>query len=236
MTNWLIPIGFGIAASLATLLGGVLALRLAERTTILLAVAAGIVLGVAFLDLLPEALELGDRDYAYRTILICAAAGFAGYLLLTRLLARAEHRIAWQAHLGPASLTLHSLLDGIAVGVAFRIAPDIGWAVALAVLTHDVADGINTVSLAMSASRRRTAQLWLMINGAAPLTGVVIGLLVALESWLLAPLMAAFAGIFLYIGACELVPRSLARDGRLRTTGAVLTGMTLMLVMTLVAE
>jgi hypothetical protein len=42
--------------------------------------------------------------------------------------------------------------------------------------------------------------------------------------------------VFLYIGAIELVPRSLARDGRLRTTVQVLAGIGLMLVITLVAE
>lgn len=227
---------FGVAASAATLLGGMLAFRLAERMTALLAVSAGIVLGVAFLDLLPEALRSGAATYSDRTILTYAAAGLAAYLLLTRLFASAERRTAWHAHLGPASLTLHSFLDGLGIGLAFQIAPGIGWMVAVAVLTHDLADGVNTVSLALASTRRQTAIRWLVLNGAAPLVGVAVGLLVRVPQTMLAPIMAIFAGVFVYIGAVELVPRSLARDGRMRTTWQVLGGIAVMLAVTLLAE
>lgn len=236
MSDWLVPILFGLAASASTLVGGILAFRLAGQIAALLAVAAGIVLGVAFFDLLPEAIENGDGVWSTRAILTCAACGMTGYLLLNRLLASAERRHWWRAHLGPASLTLHSFLDGLGMGMAFQISPEIGWVVALAVLTHDLADGVNTVSLAMEATRRETALRWLAVNGAAPLTGVVVGLALDLPGTMLAPIMGVFAGVFLYIGAIELVPRSLARDGRMRTTWQVLAGVALMLVVTLVAE
>lgn len=236
MSDWLVPLLFGLAASGATLAGGVLAFRYADRVAALLAISAGVVLGVAFFDLLPEAIEFGADDYAPRTIMMFAAAGLAGYLLLSRVFASAEGRTSWRGHLGPASLTLHSFLDGLIMGLAFQIAPEIGWLVALAVLTHDLADGLNTVSLALEATRRETALRWLVVNGAAPLAGVILGLLVRLPSSALAPVMGLFAGIFLYIGAVELVPRSLARDGRLRTTLQILGGVALMLVITVVAE
>ncbi|NJC33380.1 ZIP family zinc transporter [Sphingomonas jejuensis] len=236
VTGWAVPVLFGIAASLATLLGGVLALSLSARMTALLAVAAGIVLGVAFLDLLPEALEHGRGLYDARTILAFAAGGMAAYLLLARVLAGLERFGSLRAHLAPASLTLHSLMDGLAMGLAFQIAPGIGWMVAVGVLTHDIADGLNTVSLALEATRRRTALRWLALNGAAPLTGVLIGLAVSLPDAALAPAMALFAGMFVYIGAVELVPRCLARDERLRTPVQVLCGMGLMLAVTMLGD
>ncbi|WP_267394460.1 MULTISPECIES: ZIP family metal transporter [unclassified Sphingomonas] len=231
-----IPLLFGLAASAATALGGLLALRLADRIAPLLAATAGIVLGVAFFDLLPEALSFGAGMYSARTLLTGAALGFSAYLLLARLLAGAKRTAHWQAHLGPASLTLHSLLDGLGMGLAFQIAPEVGWVVALAVLTHDVADGVNSVSLALAASQQKTALRWLIANALAPLAGVALGLAVQLPGWVLAPLLACFAGVFLYIGACELVPRSLARDSRLRTTLCVVAGVMVMLVVTHLAH
>lgn len=229
----LIPLAFGAAASLATLFGGVLALRLASRITLIAAFTAGIVLGVSFFDLIPESLGLAAGLYDARAVIGCTAVGFGGYMLLDRVLgAKGGYEGEWRAHLAPASLTLHSLLDGMGIGLAFQISPQIGWVIALAVLTHDIADGVNTVSLSMMTSRRTTAIRWLIVNGCAPLIGVILGLLVHIPGWMLAPLLAAFAGAFLYIGACELVPRSHLRDPRLRTTLASLAGMALMLAVT----
>lgn len=226
----IIPLAFGLAASAATMLGGLLALRFSERITVVLGLTAGVVIGVAFFDLLPEALAMGGSAYGPQPILVCAALGLITYMLLDRALSSASKgSVRWRAHLGPASLTLHSLLDGVMMGLAFQVSPEIGGVVALAVLTHDVADGVNTVSLAMAASRHRTAFCWLIVNGAAPFLGVVAGLHLDVPPLLLAPLLAAFAGVFLYIGACELLPRSHALDPRWRTTLASVAGILLML-------
>ena len=54
----LVPLAFGFAAMLATLAGGLLALRLRHRIGLVLGVTAGIVVGVALFDLVPEALDL----------------------------------------------------------------------------------------------------------------------------------------------------------------------------------
>lgn len=227
------PLGFGIAASAATMLGGLLALRVANRLPLILAVTAGVVLGVAFFDLLPEALAAGAATYGDRAILGFAALGLGAYMVLDRGLAGASNgSLRWRAHLGPASLTLHSFLDGLGTGLAFQVSPEIGWLVGFAVLTHDVADGINTVNLALAASRQENARRWLVANGLAPLLGVVTGLVVQVPASLLAPMLGVFAGVLLYIAACELVPRSYANDPRIRTTLASIGGMLLMLLVT----
>lgn len=233
MDETLLPIGFGIAASMATLLGGSLALRFQLRITIVLGLAAGVVLGVALFDLIPESLAIARGIYAPTTIFFFVAIGLGSYLTLTRVLGTAGIRVSeWRNHLGPASLTLHSFLDGMGIGLAFQVSPEIGWTVALAVLTHDVADGINTVSLSLASTEQATAKRWLYVNGAAPLVGVLAGIVTRVPEYLLAPLLAVFGGAFLFIGACELIPRSYALDPRLRVTGAILVGMILMMIVT----
>lgn len=234
MTDWIVPLLFGGAASATTVLGGMVALRFADRIAGLLAIASGVVLGVAFFDLLPDAITYGDGTWSHRAVLSFCAVGLAAYLVLARGLATASVNPWWRAHLGPASLTMHSLLDGIGLGVAFNISPEIGWLVAAAVLTHDLADGVNTVSLALEGTRRAAALRWLALNGAAPLVGVLVGLSLTPSPAMLAPITAMFAGVFIYIGAVELVPRSLARDQRMRTTGLVLAGIALMFCITLI--
>lgn len=228
---------FGIAATLATLAGGVLALRLRHRIALVLGVTAGIVLGVAVFDLVPEAMELASGYWHPRALFAFVALGLGLYMLLDRTLRRSELLPAsWRTHLGPATLTLHSLMDGMGIGIAFQIDARAGWVVALAVLTHDLADGVNTVSLCLAARSEEAARMWLVLNGTAPLAGVLLGLSIAVPPVMLAPLMAGFAGVFLYIGACELVPRSYALDPRLRTTVGSLGGMLLMFVVTSIAH
>ena len=58
----LCPVAFGATASLATLLGGLLALRLKQRIVLILGLTAGVVLGVAVSDLVAEAMELAAGD------------------------------------------------------------------------------------------------------------------------------------------------------------------------------
>jgi len=229
----LIPLAFGLAAMAATLAGGMLALRLRHRIGMVLGVTAGIVVGVALFDLVPEALELAGDRWAVREMMGFTALGLAGYMLLDRLLARIPRAAAaWRGDLGPAMLCLHSLMDGLGIGLAFQIDTAAGWMIALAVLTHDVADGVNTVSLSLAARSETAARRWLILNGIAPMLGVLIGLGIAIPASMLAPVMALFAGVFLYIGACELVPRSQSLDPRFRTSLATVAGIVLMLGMT----
>lgn len=231
------PLVLGLAASAATLIGGLAALRWGRRVTLVLGLTAGVVLGVAVFDLVPEAMELGGARWSPRALVAWMAAGLGGYMLLDRALGRAERvRPSWRAHLGPATLTAHSFIDGLGIGLAFQVDADAGWAVALAVLTHDLADGVNTVSLCLAARAEDAARRWVVANGAAPLLGVLAGMGVRVPGAALAPLLAVFAGMFLYVGACELVPRSQALDPRLRTTLASLTGMALMYAVTAVVR
>jgi len=233
VTHWVLPLAIGLAASVATYLGGLLALRFAHRIGLILGLTAGIVLGVALFDLVPEALHATQGEYGGRSVLAGVAIGFGAYMTFDRLLSRPiDGRTNWRAHLGPASLTLHSLFDGIGVGLAFQVSPEIGWAVAIAVLTHDVADGVNTVGLSLASSREVFARRWLIVNALSPPIGILVGLLIGVPTTMLAPLLAVFAGIFLYIGACELIPRSYLLNPRPLTTFATLSGVALMYLVT----
>ena len=214
----------GLATGLATLGGGALALRFREQVPLILGFSAGAVIGVALFDLAPEALQLAGRSAGPGEVLGLAGVGFAGYMLIERSLrAAAETR---RGHLGPASLTLHSLLDGVGIGLAFQVAPAVGVVVAVAVLAHDIADGINTVTLSLSGGGGTgRARGWLIADAAAPLIGIAATRLFHVSQGVLGLVLGLFTGFFLYIGASELTPSSYRTLPRLWTSLATVIGM-----------
>jgi ZIP family zinc transporter len=221
-------LAIALAACTATMTGGLLALKLEGKLPLVLGFSAGAVIGVAFFDLGPEALDAGIGHYTPRTLLAVAALGFFLYTALDRLVAR--HDCEGQANptrglLGAASFSAHSVLDGFAMGIAFQASREIGLIVATAVLAHDFADGLNTVNVVMkNGGTRQFALRWLAVDAAAPVLGASLSLLITPTPGLLAILLALFCGFFLHIGASGLLPESHRAYPRPATTVATLLG------------
>ncbi|MXP29453.1 hypothetical protein GRI58_11550 [Porphyrobacter algicida] len=217
-----LPYAVGLVAGLFTLIGGALAMRFLRHDALLFGLTSGFVIGLALLDLMPNAVELGYGVHSPAAIFTMLAVGFA---LLTLL-----HRLPIAAVLGRGSLVLHSIMDGLGIGLAFQISDGTGWIVAIAILVHDMADGANMVALSASAQDHRNARSWLVVNSIAPLLGVAIGQSISVTPSQFSLLLALFAGGFLYIGSAELLPRSRAAGGgwfssAVSVLGLVVTGL-----------
>src|SRR5579863_9202958 len=109
--------------------GGLFALRLKSLLPIAVGFSAGAVIGVAFFDLAPEALQAGQGIYDARTLLTIAAGGFFLYTVVDRMVARHDcEGMAGPSRgmMGAASFSAHSVLDGLAIGVAFHASREIG--------------------------------------------------------------------------------------------------------------
>ena len=207
-----------LIAFLSTLLGGLFALRFKDRLHLILGFSAGAVIGVAFFDLIPEAIVLGSKIYDVSFIMTIVAVGFVGYMVLDRSVVfhRHSHEEDEQGQgsrgrgaLGAGSLSVHSFLDGVAIGLAFQVSMAVGAVVAVAVLVHDFSDGINTVNLILkNKGNKQGAYLWLIIDALAPVAGVVSTLFFSLSEGALGIILAIFSGFFLYIGASDLLPES----------------------------
>jgi ZIP family zinc transporter len=198
---------------LSTLLGGVVALRLQREVMTLIAFTGGIVVAVALFDVLPEAIEsLGSP----RLLGTLVGVGFIGFFLVERVVVlhhRDEEEQA-RAHaqvgaFGAAGLSLHSFIDGLGIGFAFHVDTTTGLLVFLAVVTHDFADGMNTVSFILrQGGERRSALKWLAVDSFAPLLGALVGISVDISERGLGYVLALYTGFFLFIGATDLLPEA----------------------------
>jgi ZIP family zinc transporter len=198
---------------LSTLAGGLVALRLHRDLQTLIALTGGIVVAVALFDVLPEAMEaVGDADQVAALI----GAGFLTFFLAERALVLHHRDETAQARshpqvgvLGAAGLSLHSFVDGLGIGFAFNLSTSTGMFVFLAVISHDFADGLNTVSFVLRQGGDRVrAVRWLAIDAAAPLLGAIVGSTIAVSEQTLGNLLALYAGFFLFMGATDLLPEA----------------------------
>ena len=198
---------------LSTLAGGLVALRLARDLGTAIALTGGIVVAVALFDVLPEAFDAtGDAQL----VGILAGLGFAGFFLAERLLVLHHRDDEEQAHaharvgaFGAAGLAAHSFVDGLGIGIAFDVSNATGVLVFLAVISHDFADGLNTVGFVLRQSGdRRAAVRWLAVDAIAPLIGAIVGSSLSISEHSLGALLAVYAGFFLFMGGTDLLPHA----------------------------
>ena len=232
-----------LATVISTLLGGYFAIRCKDKLHLILGFSAGAVIGVALFDLLPESIDLALQSvksfkelqsFATRDVTLFIAIGFTLYLILDRFFSLHSHEnnegcenpSHRRAGLGATALSFHSFLDGLGIGLAFKVNATVGWVVAAAVLAHDFSDGINTVSMILkNKGERALAIKWLIVDALAPAVGVLTTLFISVSSTTLALLLAMFTGLFLYIGASDLIPESHHRHPTIWTTVMTILGM-----------
>lgn len=225
-----------LATVISTFLGGLFALRFRDKLHLILGFSAGAVIGVAFFDLLPESISLAGASFEPALITSVAALGFLIYLVVDRFItlhfdAEENGGHSHRGNLGAGSLSLHSFLDGAAIGLAFKVSAAAGAVVATAVLVHDFSDGINTVNLILkNKGPKKQALRWLAVDALAPAAGALSASLFTLPQQYLSLFLAAFCGFFFYIGASELLPESHHGHPTMWTTVMTVLGMAVLWV------
>ncbi len=177
--------------------------------------AAGALIGVAFLDLLPGAVELGVG-----TPFVFVIGGFLLFFILEKLLVWHHHHVGkhgrgeFDEHENAALIllgdTVHNVADGIIIAGSFLNNISVGIATSVAVLIHEIPQEIGDfgVLLHSGMGRRRI----LVLNLASALSTVIAAVfsyfyLINLEN-VSTVLLPAAAGIFIYIAAADLIPQT----------------------------
>ena len=220
------PLIFLTFPVIATLLGGLLAMRFARYRPALVAVGAGLLLGAAFLDLLPEAIALGGENKQ-------SAADVLGFTLLSFLMfAVLESLFSHFARQGEATdagsrrrlgriggglMIFHSFRDGMAIGAAFAASHTAGYAVATGIAAHDFGDGMNTVLLTTAGEKAGWSDYgFLLLDALAPFFGGLLTVWWLLSSRHATLLLALAAGFFLQMATSDFLPQLRSEPGRQR--------------------
>ena len=200
---------------LSTLLGGFITLKFKKSISIIFAFAAGSIVTVALMGILPESLEVAKKSgipVKYR--MVSVVLSFLFFILLEKYFAAHPIKgIASEGHvmgpIGAGSLILLSFLDGLTMGIAFQVRTSIGIVVAISIIIHDLPDGINTVVLMLKSQQsKKKALFFLFMDGFAPLLGVLLTSIILIPKSVLAILLAVFAGEFIFVGSASLLPES----------------------------
>jgi len=200
---------------LSTLLGGFITLKFKKSISIIFAFAAGSIVTVALMEILPESLDIANKSgIPVKYVMVSVVLSFLFFILLEKYFsAHPIKGLASEGHvmrpIGAGSLILLSFLDGLTLGIAFQVRFSIGLVVALSIIIHDLPDGINIVALMLKNEQsKKRALLFLFMDGLAPLLGVLLTSVIIFPRNTLAILLAVFAGEFIYVGAASLLPES----------------------------
>jgi len=237
----LLPIALSALPIASTLLGGYAVYRWKRDLHPWLSLSGGVLLGVAFLDLLPEALDRGQAaSLGNLTVLAVTLTAILVFHLIDKGFAfhshhehvhgepeehceNINHRKAG-AWLRASGMILHSLLDGVAIGGGFAADYRLGLLVTVAVVTHDFSDGMSTVTMLKHGlgNKHKSILPLLILDALAPFVGAFVGMALAPTQGAIALLLAMFAGFFIFLSLSELLPQ--AHAGKTpRRFGLVLT-------------
>ena len=244
----LTPILFAALPIFSTLIGGIVVYRWKKDLHPWLSLSGGVLLGVAFLDLLPEALDRGDAaHFPHAYILFGSLMAILVFHLIDKGFAfHAHHEHSHGepdehcenerhqrggAVLRASGLIFHSFLDGVAIGGGFAVDMRLGLLVTLAVVMHDFADGMSTVTILKKGlgQNAKGIKSLLALDALAPFIGSFVGAYLAPSSLILAFMLASFAGFFIFLALSELLPQ--AHEGTTpHKFGLVLTALGILLV------
>jgi len=213
----------------ATILGGLLPIYTRVRNIemrYMLAFASGLMISVAFFDMLPEA-EIA-ANYLFIGI------GFFSLYVVEKLIIihtcgeeECEvHSIGWVSVIG---IAFESIIDGLAIAAGYSVQPVLGAVITLGVISHEIPRGFSTTIIMRNSNySTRNTFIALFIDAFFTPLGVLLAFVFPIKSF--AAILALTAGTFLYIGASDLLPEAHKRFN-IKVVLAVLLGVAVVLLL-----
>lgn len=217
---------FTLIAAAANVAGGFIILFKKQwshrNLNALMALSAGLLMTIAIMDLIPEALAV-DFSSAFYILL-----GFITIFFFQQFVASHfhfgeethEHKITHSTVLGAfIGLLIHTFFDGFAIVISFEVEFRLGIVVLVAVLLHKIPDGVTISSIVYTLLRnKRTAIMAAVLLGISTMVGALVAtMLISFPlpfDKISASAIAFSAGVFLYVAGTDLLPVVNSSDDR----------------------
>lgn len=216
-------LGFNFLGSIVSLIGGFALLakkQLADKIShFLFSYAAGVLLGTAFFDLLPEA----SAQAGGINIFLWTLVGLLSFFLLVRFIHWFHHHDDHPKSEPSVTIplivigdTVHNFIDGVAIAASFLVSIPLGILTTIAVAVHEIPQEIGDFAVLLRKGLSRTRVIWVNIYSAlASFAGAI--LMFMMGDYLAGSLpifLSITAGFFIYIASSDLIPEIHKQDNQ----------------------
>ncbi len=236
------PILLALATFASTFTGGILGMKNREKLHSIISFTAGVLIAVAFFDIIPEIVSIvTERGFSLTPAMIAIVLGFLAIHVIEKLAVihtanedvYADHRHPLVGKIGASGLVFHSMLDGVGIGLGFHVNPHVGLLVAIAVIAHDFCDGLNTISLMLvHKNTSQKALRFLLADAVSPIVGLLLTYLFTIPESALVVYLGFFAGFLLYLGASDLLPEAHRKNSSYKLIGLTVLGVLFIFLVT----
>ena len=200
-----------------------------------LGISAGVMIYVSFMDLMPQAISEISTTMPGKSgmvaIIVSFFSGIGIIALIDWLIPEKEnpHEMHMVEEMSPAvtsqqgtahmhrtgfmvgiAIAIHNSPEGVATFVAALDGLDVAIPIVVAIAIHNIPEGIAVaVPIYHSTGNRGKALKWSILSGLAEPAGALLAMLVLMHFWnpsISAIVLAAVAGIMVYISIDELLP------------------------------
>lgn len=195
--------------------------------------AAGLMLSIVMLDLIPESIS----KINFLNTIIFSVIGILIIMLIDmlsskrRLFTDGNVKAAFLAAVG---LMIHNFPEGIIMGAGFLADASLGIKMSLLIAIHDIPEGM-AVSAPLMASRVKVSKIlgYAFITALPTVVGAWIGVYIgSISEIVLGECLAVASGIMLYVIFGQMIPESIKLWNGKIITFSILIGMILGLVIT----
>ncbi|MCJ7762379.1 ZIP family metal transporter, partial [Candidatus Bathyarchaeota archaeon] len=157
----------------------------------------------SLLNLLPQTFKLATSvGMLLENVMALTVVGFLFLYIISRAITRhvynedgeySEIKHPLGGLFATSQLSVHSFIDGLAIGFGFQTDIHVGIVIAFAVICHDFTDGLSAVTVMLnSGNSLKNSLRMLFLDAVAPLLGAVVALFIVVPQYYLALLLPFF--------------------------------------------